>query len=57
MKMAISQNFSSMAASWLIRLVFLTVNVLIAMVLVISKSDFCVSVYETQTGELTPAAL
>ena len=57
MKMTISQNFSSMAASWLIRLVFLTVNVLMAVVLVISKSDFCVSVYETQTGELTPAAL
>ena len=46
-----------MAASWLIRLVFLTVNVLMAVVLVISNSDFCASVFETQAGKLTHAAL
>ena len=46
-----------MAASWLIGLVFLAVNVLMAVVLVISNSDFCASVFETQTGKLKPVAL
>ena len=46
-----------MDTSRLIRLLFLTVNVLIASLLVISKSDFCASVFETHTGKLTPAAL
>ena len=46
-----------MEVSWLIRLVFLTINVLMAVVLVISNSDFCASVYKTQTGKLTPVAL
>ncbi|CAH3177761.1 unnamed protein product [Porites lobata] len=41
-----------MAASRLIRLVFLTVNVLMAVVLVISNSDFCASVFETQTDHV-----
>ena len=44
-----------MAASWLIGLVFLAV--LMAVVLVISNSDFCASVFETQTGRLKPVAL
>jgi len=52
-----AKNFPSMAVSWLIRLVFLTINVLMAVVLVISNSDFCASVYKTQTGKLTPVAL
>ena len=46
-----------MAVSWLIRLLFLTINVLMAVVLVISNSDFCASVYKTQTGKLTLVAL
>ena len=46
-----------MAASWLIGLVFLAVNVLMVVVLVISNSDFCASVFETQTGKLKPVAL
>ena len=46
-----------MAISRLIRLFFLTVNVLIASLLVTSNSDFCASVFETQSGKLTPAAL
>ena len=45
-----------MAISRLIRLFFLTVNVLIASLLVTSNSDFCASVFETQSGKLTPAA-
>ena len=45
-----------MATSWLIRLFFLTVNGLIASLLVISISSFCASVFETHTGKLTPAA-
>ena len=46
-----------MAASWLIGLVFLAVNVLMVVVLVISNSDFCASVFETQTGKLKPVTL
>ena len=46
-----------MATSRLIRLFFLTVNVLIASLLLTSNSDFCASVFETQRGKLTPAAL
>ena len=46
-----------MATSRLIRLFFLTVNVLIVSLLVTSNSDFCASVFETQSGKLTPAAL
>ena len=46
-----------MAASWLIGLVFLAVNVLMVVVLVISNSDFCASVFETQTGKLKPITL
>ena len=45
-----------MATSRLIRLFFLTVNGLIASLLVISISSFCASVFETHTGKLTPAA-
>lgn len=41
-----SKHFPSMAASWLIRLIFLAVNVLSANLLVISNSDFCASVFE-----------
>ncbi|CAH3177767.1 unnamed protein product [Porites lobata] len=41
-----------MAASRLIGLVFLTANVLMAMALVISNSDFCASVFETQTDHV-----
>ena len=48
---------SAMAASWLICLVILAVNVLIAVVLVKSNSDFCASVFKTQTGKLKPVAL
>jgi len=44
-----------MAASWLIRLIFL--KVLSANLLVISNSDFCASVFETKNGKLTPSAL
>ena len=46
-----------MAASWLIGLVFLAVNVLMVVVLVISNSDFCASVFETQTGKLKSVTL
>ena len=46
-----------MAASWLIRLIFLAVNVLSANLLVISNSDFCASVFETKNGNLTRSAL
>ena len=46
-----------MVASWLIGLVFLAVNVLMVVVLVISNSDFCASVFETQTGKLKPVTL
>ena len=46
-----------MAASWLIGLVFLAVNVLMVVVLVISNSDICASVFETQTGKLKPVTL
>ena len=46
-----------MAASWLIGLVFLAVHVLMIVVLVISNSDFCASVFETQTGKLKPVTL
>ena len=46
-----------MAASWLIGLVFLAVNVLMVVVLVISNSDFCASLFETQTGKLKPVTL
>ena len=46
-----------MATSRLIRLFFLTVHVLIASLLVTSKSDFRANVFETHTGKLTPAAL
>ena len=46
-----------MATSRLIRLFLLTVNILIASLLVTSISDFRASVFETQTGKLTPAAL
>ena len=45
-----------MATSRLIRLFFLTVNGLIASLQVISISSFCASLFETQTGKLTPAA-
>ena len=45
-----------MATSRLIRLFFLTVNGLIASLLVISISSFRASVFETHTGKLTPAA-
>ncbi|CAH3162614.1 unnamed protein product, partial [Porites lobata] len=41
-----------MAASLLIGLVFLAVNVLMVVVLVISNSDFCASVFETQTDHI-----
>ena len=46
-----------MATSWLIGLVFLAVNVLMVVVLVISNSDFCASVFESQTGKLKPVTL
>ena len=46
-----------MVASWLIGLVFLAVNVLMVVVLVISNSDFCASVFETQTGKLKSVTL
>ena len=46
-----------MAASWLIGLVFLAVNNLMVVVLVISTSEFCASVFETQTGKLKPVTL
>ena len=46
-----------MAASWLIGLVFLAVNILMVVVLVISTSEFCASVFETQTGKLKPVTL
>ena len=46
-----------MAASWLIGLVFLAVNVLMVVVLVISNLDFCASVFETQTGKLKSVTL
>ena len=52
----LSKTFLSMATSRLIRLFFLTVNGLIASLLVISISSFCASVFETHTGKLTPAA-
>ena len=52
-----SKHFTSMAASWLIRLIFLAVNVLSANLLVISNSDFCASVFETKNGNLTRSAL
>ena len=48
------KHFPSMAASWLIGLVFLVVNVLMVVVPVISNSDVCASVFETQTGKLKP---
>ena len=46
-----------MATSWLIGLVFLAVNVLMVVVLVISNSDFCASVFESQTSKLKPVTL
>ena len=52
-----SKHFPSMAVSWLIRLIFLAVNVLGANLLVISDSHFCASVFETKNGKLTPSAL
>lgn len=52
-----SKHFPSMAASWLIRSIFLAVNVLSANLLVISNSDFCASVFETKNDKLTPSAL
>ena len=52
-----SKHFPSMAASWLIRLIFLAVKVLSANLLVISNSDFCASVFETKNGKLTRSAL
>ena len=46
-----------MAASWHTDLVLLAVNGLMAVALVISNSDFCASVFETQNGKLKPVAL
>ena len=37
---------------WLTRLFFLTITVAVS--LVMSNSDFCASVFETQIGKLTP---
>ncbi|CAH3193496.1 unnamed protein product [Porites evermanni] len=41
-----------MAVSWLIRLIFLAVNVLGANLLVISDSHFCASVFETKNDHV-----
>ena len=43
-------NFMSIAVLWFIRFVFQTVNVLMVASLVLSKSDVCESVFETQGG-------
>jgi len=40
-----------MAGSWLTQLAFAALNILLGMLFVAAKKDFCGSVFETQVGK------